>query len=74
MAAGNRETARLHAHNLSGMAGSLAIGSVAEAAKTLEACLRSEEHGDWGACCDRLGEALEHFRALAARVIGSPCP
>jgi signal transduction histidine kinase/CheY-like chemotaxis protein/HPt (histidine-containing phosphotransfer) domain-containing protein len=63
MANGDREAAFHQAHSLKGIAGSLAIEGVADAASELEARLRDEPPQGWEMACDRLGEALERFRA-----------
>jgi two-component system sensor histidine kinase/response regulator len=69
LATGDRELAILHVHNLKGMAGSLAIQPVADAADTLESWLRDDGAGDWEPLCRDLSGALERFRTCAVEAI-----
>jgi len=74
LAAGDRDAAYVRAHNLKGMAGSLAIPAVAEAAGDLETWLQSGESEGWEPLCDRLAEAMACVRVFAGRVLGSTRP
>jgi signal transduction histidine kinase/CheY-like chemotaxis protein/HPt (histidine-containing phosphotransfer) domain-containing protein len=62
MAAGDLEQARAQAHAIKGIADTLAIPAVAEAARTLEQRLRMEPPGAWEPPCASLDLALERFR------------
>ena len=72
LADGDRETACVQAHNLKGMAGSLAIPAVADAAGELEAWLRRDEGTGWEPLCEQLKEAMDRFRIPARQVAASP--
>jgi two-component system, sensor histidine kinase and response regulator len=72
LAEGDRETACQQTHNLKGMAGSLAIPVVAQAAEDLENWLRRDEATGWEPLCERLRDAMEGFRTPARRLVASP--
>jgi signal transduction histidine kinase/HPt (histidine-containing phosphotransfer) domain-containing protein/ActR/RegA family two-component response regulator len=68
MAQGDRETACRLAHNLKGMAGSLAIDALAQAAGALEAHLRDEPSTGWEALCDGLADIQARLREAFSRL------
>jgi signal transduction histidine kinase/CheY-like chemotaxis protein/HPt (histidine-containing phosphotransfer) domain-containing protein len=66
MATGDRRTASAQAHAIKGIATTLAITGVAEAATELEQRLL-DPTGKWQPACDRLERALEQFRNKLGR-------
>ena len=62
MATGNRAQAAAQAHGLKGIADTLAITGVAEAARELERQLQEPPAEGWEKVCDQLETALNKFR------------
>ena len=62
MATGNRAQAAAQAHGLKGIADTLAITGVAEAARELERQLQEPPAEGWEKVCDQLETALNEFR------------
>ncbi|MDP2875652.1 MAG: response regulator, partial [Holophaga sp.] len=63
MLAGDRATAHLEAHSLKGIAATLEVTSIADAARNLEATLHEDPCTGWEAQLQVLEQALTDFRA-----------
>ena len=74
VARGDRDAAARMAHDLKGIAGTLALAELGRASAELESCLQRGGAQDWQAAWGRVGEFLAEFLACAGRALGPGYP